>query len=490
MPGQPDTPYLDALRAYAARKPGRFHVPGHKGGPGADPELRELFGDRVLELDIPALTYGIDVGDVPTPFQEAQRLASEAWGARRTWWLVNGASQGNHVALLTLGHRGQRVVTQRNAHSSTIDALIMSGLRPTFVAPELDPELHIAHCMTPEALERALGETPEATGATVVSPTYFGAVADVAGLVEVAHAHGVPLIVDEAWGAHLAFHEDLPAPALSLGADLVISSTHKVVGSLTQSAMIHLGHGDLIEEEVVDRCVTLIESTSPNSLLFASLDAARRSAATRGRELVGETLAALEQTREAIRAIPGLDVLDERLAGAPGVFDYDPLRLAIDVRGTRMSGYELARRLREEYDVLMELAGENVMVAVYGMGEDAGAASQRLLAALRGVIEAAGDDDHEFADVGFAAPPPWGELVMTPREAFLGPQEVVAARDAVGRVAAESLAAYPPGIPNVLPGERLTAETLDYIEQTIAHGGSLRGASDRALRTLRVAVES
>ena len=490
MPGQPDTPYLDALRAYAARKPGRFHVPGHKGGPGADPELRELFGDQVLELDIPALTYGIDVGDVPTPFQEAQRLASEAWGARRTWWLVNGASQGNHVALLTLGHRGQRVVTQRNAHSSTIDALIMSGLRPTFVAPELDPELHIAHCMTPEALERALGETPEAAGATVVSPTYFGAMADVAGLVEVAHAHGVPLIVDEAWGAHLAFHEDLPAPALSLGADLVISSTHKVVGSLTQSAMIHLGHGDLIEEEVVDRCVTLIESTSPNSLLFASLDAARRSAATRGRELVGETLAALEQTREAIRAIPGLDVLDERLAGAPGVFDYDPLRLAIDVRGTRMSGYELARRLREEYDVLMELAGENVMVAVYGMGEDAGAASQRLLAALRGVIEAAGDDDHEFADVGFAAPPPWGELVMTPREAFLGPQEVVAARDAVGRVAAESLAAYPPGIPNVLPGERLTAETLDYIEQTIAHGGSLRGASDRALRTLRVAVES
>ena len=489
MPGQPDTPYLDALRAYAARKPGRFHVPGHKGGPGADPGLREILGDRVLELDIPALTYGIDVGDVPTAFQEAQRLASEAWGARRTWWLVNGASQGNHVALLTLGHRGQRVVTQRNAHSSTIDALIMSGLRPTFVAPELDPELHIAHCMTPDALDRALGETPDAAGATVVSPTYFGAVADVAGLVEVAHSHGVPLIVDEAWGAHLAFHEELPAPALSLGADLVVSSTHKVVGSLTQSAMIHLGHGDLIEEGVVDRCVTLIESTSPNSLLFASLDAARRSAATRGRELVGETLAALAQTREAIRAIPGLDVLDEALAGAPGVFDYDPLRLAIDVRGTRMSGYELARRLREEHDVLMELAGENVMVAVYGMGEDAGAASERLLGALRGVIEAAGDEYNELPDVGFAPPPPWGELVMTPREAFLGPQEVVAARDAVGRVSAESLAAYPPGIPNVLPGERLTSETLDYIEETIAHGGSLRGASDRALKTLRVAVE-
>jgi arginine decarboxylase len=488
LAGQSDTPYLDALRAYAARKPGRYHVPGHKGGPGADPGLLEVLGKPVFALDIPALTYGIDVGDEPTPFADAQRLAAEAWGARRTWWLVNGASQGNHVALLTLGHRGQRVVAQRNAHSSTIDALIVSGLRPTFVSPELDPELHIAHCMTPEALERALAETPDAAGATVVSPTYFGAVADVAALCEVAHAHGVPLVVDEAWGAHLPFHEELPAPALSLGADPVISSTHKVVGSLTQSAMIHLGQGDLIDEEVVGRCVTLVESTSPSSILFGSLDAARRSAATRGHELVDETLRALDRTRDAIRAIPGLDVLDERLAGAPGVFDYDPLRLAIDVRGTRMSGYELARRLREEHDVLMELAGENVMVAVYGMGEDAGQASERLLDALRAVVEA-NERTEGSKGVEFAPPPPWGQLVMTPREAFLGPQEVVKARDAVGRVAAESLAAYPPGIPNVLPGERLTAETLDYIEQTIAHGGSLRGASDRALKTLRVALE-
>jgi arginine decarboxylase len=487
---QSDTPYLDALRAYAERMPGRFHVPGHKGGPGADPGLVEAIGEPVLALDIPALTYGIDVGEEPTPFDEAQALAAEAWGARRTWWLVNGASQGNHVALLALGHHGQRVVTQRNAHSSTIDALIMSGLRPTFVAPELDPELHIAHCMTPEALDRALAETPEAAGATVVSPTYFGAVADVAGLVEVAHGYGVPLVVDEAWGAHLPFHEELPAHALSLGADLVISSTHKIVGSLTQSAMIHLGHGDLIEEGVVGRCVTLVESTSPNGLLFASLDTARRSAATHGRELLDETLHALARTREAIREIPGLDVLDERLAGAPGVFDYDPLRLAIDVRGTRASGYELARLLREEHDVIMELAGENVMVAVYGMGENAGAASERLVEALRQAVETVSATTQAVDAVQFAPPPPWGELEMTPRDAFLGPQEIVPAREAVGRVSAESLAAYPPGIPNVLPGERLTSETLDYIEQAIAHGGSLRGASDRALKTLRVVLEA
>jgi arginine decarboxylase len=487
---QAGTPYLDALSDFADRAPGRFHVPGHKGGVGADPGLVDALGERALALDIPALTWGIDMGPEPTPFMEAHRLAAEAWGARRTWWLVNGASQGNHAALLTLAHRGREVVTQRNAHSSTIDALIVSGLRPTFVAPELDPELYIAHCMTPEALERALAETPDAVGATVVSPTYFGAVADVAGLAEVAHARGVPLVVDEAWGAHLAFHEKLPAHALTLGADLVVSSMHKIVGSLTQSAMIHLGHGELLEESVVERCVTLIESTSPNALLFGSLDAARRSAATNGRELLAETLAAIERTRSAVREIPGLDVLDERLAGSPGVFDYDPLRLSIDVRRTAASGYELARLVREQDDVHLELAGENVMVAVFGMGEDASASSERLLAALRRAVDTVRAEPAGRPAGALAPPPPWGELVMTPREAFLGPQEIVPARAAVGRIAAESLAAYPPGIPNVLPGERLTAETLDYIEQTLAYGGSLRGASDRELRTLRVAIES
>src|SRR2546421_5301759 len=171
--GQADTPYLDALRAYAARKPGRLHVPGHKGGPGADPALVEAIGERALALDIPALTPGIDVGPEPTPFQRAQELAAEAWGAGRTWFLINGASQGNHAAALTLAHLGEAIVVQRNAHSSTIDGVILSGLRPTFVAPEIDPELGIAHCLTPEALDAALASVPGVVGASVVSPTYF-----------------------------------------------------------------------------------------------------------------------------------------------------------------------------------------------------------------------------------------------------------------------------------------------------------------------------
>ena len=484
---QSEAPYLDALRAYAERDPGRFHVPGHKGGQGADPGLREAIGERALAFDIPALVEGIDIGETPTAFERAQTLAAEAWGARRSWFLVNGASQGNHVALLTLAHSGRRVVVQRNAHSSTVDALVLSRLRPTFVAPELDPELHIAHCMTPDALDRALAEAPDAAGATIVSPTYFGAVADVEGLAEVAHSHGVPLIADESWGAHFAFHERLPTTALALGADIVISSVHKVVGSLTQSAIVHLGRSadGRVDEHVVDRCVTLVESTSPSSLLAGSLDAARRHAAVHGQELLGETIDALARVREQIRSIEGLDVLDERLRGAPGVHDYDPLRLAIDVRGTSASGYELAALLIERDDVNMELAGENVLVAVFGMGEDASAHGERLVSALADVAGALPARAAEAED-RFAAPPPWGELVMSPREAFLAPQDVVPAGEAAGRVAAESLAAYPPGIPNVLPGERLTRETLEYVQQALDHGGMLRGASDRRLRTLRV----
>src|SRR5438067_1213043 len=192
-PGQSETPYLDALRAYAARDPGRFHVPGHKGGPGADPALVDAIGERALALDIPALTQGIDVGFEPTPFQRAQELAADAWGAGRTWFLINGASQGNHAATLTLAHLGDGIVVQRNAHSSTIDGVILSGLRPTFVAPARDPELGIARGLTPEALDAALRDTPGVVGATAVSPTYFGPVADLRGLAAAAHGPGVRL---------------------------------------------------------------------------------------------------------------------------------------------------------------------------------------------------------------------------------------------------------------------------------------------------------
>ncbi len=484
---QDATPYVDALLAYTALDPGRFQVPGHKGGAGADPAMRALVGDVGLRNDVPSVTEGVDVGPEPTPFQQAQLLAAEAWGAARSWFLINGASQGNHSTCMALAHMGMEVVVQRNVHSSVIDGLVLSGLRPTFVSPEIDDELGIAHGLTADSLAAALDATPDAVAAMVVSPTYFGACADVAALAEVAHSRDLPLVVDEAWGAHLHFHPELPRDALAAGADLVTSSTHKIVGSLTQAAMLHLGAGERIDAAVVDRCVSLVETTSPSGLLTGSLDAARRLASVHGAELLGETLTAIAKTREEIERIPGLAVLGEEMVGRPGVADWDPLRLSVDVRGTGSNGYRLFRTAFYVSGIDLELYSENVVVAIFGLGEPAAVAGERLVAALRHAV------DELEAEPGppqekLAPPPPWGELVLTPREAYLGPQEVVAFDDAAGRIAAEGLAAYPPGIPNVLPGERLTEATLAYIRESIAHGGYVRGSSDRELKTLRVAA--
>src|SRR5436190_20125775 len=196
---QDETPYLDAVVEYAERHPGRFHVPGHKGGYGADPAAIDALGQAAFDRDVPAGIEGIDVGP-DSPFQQAQRLAARAWGARRSWFLISGASQGNHAACLALRHTGRSVVAQRNVHSSTIDGIVLAGLEPSFVAPELDPELGIAHCLTPESLAEALDRAPDAVAALTVSPTYFGAVADVRGLARIAHERGVPLIADDACG--------------------------------------------------------------------------------------------------------------------------------------------------------------------------------------------------------------------------------------------------------------------------------------------------
>jgi len=249
--------------------------------------------------------------------------------------------------------------------------------------------------------------------------------------------------------------------------------------------MLHLG-SERIEPAVVDRSVSLVETTSPSGLLSGSLDAARRHASVRGEELLGQTIAGLAATREAIEAIPGLTPLDERLVGRAGVAAWDPLRLSIDLRETGATGYALARTILEVEGIDLELFSENVVVAIFGMGEPAAGAGERLAAALREAVPRLEATDGPREE-RLAPPPPWGELVMTPREAFLGPQEAVPFMQAVGRIAAESLAAYPPGIPNVLPGERLGEETLRYIEASVAHGGYVRGSSDRRLRTLRVA---
>jgi lysine decarboxylase len=481
------TPYLDALVAFAARDAARYHVPGHKGGLAGGQVLREHLG-HALPLDVPACTQGIDVGVEPTPLHEAEALAAEAWGAAKTWFLVNGASEGSHIACLALAHSGRRVVVQRNVHSSTVHGIVLAGLEPTFVETVFDPELGVAHAMTAEALSAALAETPDAAGVMVVSPTYFGATADVRALADIAHGKGLPLVVDEAWGAHFPFHPALPEDAISSGADVVIHGTHKTIGSLTQSAMLHLGSegSRYLSEAALERSLGLVRTTSPSSLLIGSLDAARSHAATDARGLLDEALAEVELVRRAVREIAGLDVLDEEIAQRPGVHGFDPFRIV--VRTGRLCARQVARHLSELADVHLELVTDRLIVVHFGLGEPLYERGIQLVEFLAEAVDAAGPEGE--GGPAFAMPvPEAGGLAMSPRDAFFGPHDVVPFERAVGRISAETVVAYPPGIASVIPGERLTSAVVAGVTALVERGATLRGTFDGSLEAVRVVRE-
>jgi lysine decarboxylase len=486
--GQAAAPYLDAIVAHGTRGSTRFHVPGHKGGPGADAGLRSAIGEQALAIDLPQDLDGIDLGPSPTPYERAERLAAQAYGASRTYFLTNGATQGNHALCLAIAPQGARIVAQRNSHASLIDGLVLSGGRPAFVAPEYDAELGMAHGVTPETLERALADNPDARAAFIVSPTYYGIAADVAGCIAVAHAAGTALVVDQAWGPHFGFHPSLPQSALALGADAVLTSTHKIVGSLTQSAMLHVSDSELIDPVAVARAVRLVRSTSPSSLLMGSLDAARRQLAVHGETLLQRTLTAAAAARAAIDAIEGCAVVGEDLVGRPGVAGWDPLRIVVDVRGTGRTGYEVAAALRDAYDVHPELATHATVVLILGIGEPPGPLERVPLDLAETVRRIARPGEAAALSRGPGALE--NEMVVPPREAFLGPSEVVPVDASVGRVSCESIAGYPPGIPALLPGERITAEVIAYLRELTGAGARLHGASDPAFDTICVTARA
>lgn len=483
-PRRPATPYLDAVVAYGFRGSTRFHVPGHKGGEGADPGLRHAIGEDALLLDLPQDIDGIDVGPSPTPYEQAEALAAQAYGAGRTWFLTNGATQGNHALCLALAPPGAPVVVQRNSHGSIVDGMVLSGGLPSFVAPEYDEELGMANGVTPASLEAALRATPGARAAFVVSPTYYGMVADVEGCARVAHAAGAALVVDQSWGPHFGFHPSVPASALTQGADAILTSTHKIVGSLTQSAMLHVAADTRADTDRLARAVRLVRSTSPSSLLLASLDAARRQMAMHGEALLTRTLAGAARVREAVDAMPGCEVVGESLVGRPGIAAWDPLRIVIDLRGTGRSGYDFAAELRAADDIYVELATHATIVLVLGVAQPPDALERFAhdFGETRLRLQREGSAEALVRPVAALR----NETVVSPREAFLGDAEAIPVDDAVGCVSCESIAGYPPGIPALLPGERITEELVSYLRDLVEAGARLHGASDPDFRTINV----
>lgn len=494
---QRTAPYAEALERFADSAPLSLMVPGHGNDPadGAG-HLAAVLGERVPQLDVPLMLEGIDLGD-DSPLAEAQRLAAEAWGAQRTWFLTNGASQANRTAALAVRGFGERVLIQRSMHSSFTDGVLLSGLIPAFVAPAIDARHGIAHGLTPAALEAALVRE-EAAGRPVssvyaVSPSYFGSTADVAGLAEVAHAHGAALIVDGAWGAHFGFHPDLPESPARLGADLVVSSTHKLAGSLTQSAMLHLGRGPFAErlEPLVARAYAMTASTSMSAVLMASLDLSRRALVT-GEERIGASLAAARELRERLHADPRFSVISDGFGAFDDIVATDELRVPIDVSKLGTSGHDVRGRMIGDHGVYLEMSTATSVVAVIGALRVPDV--DRFMSALDAVADAvagAGAEAREAGAAGdgpaFPVLPEPGALRMAPRDAYFGVSELVPAAEAIGRVSADTLAAYPPGIPNLLPGEEVTAETVRFLQAVAASPtGYVRGAADADVTAIRV----
>lgn len=477
---QDQTPYADALAKFSKRNVQRLNTPGHQVSKDAQPSLVDYFGSEFLSLDVQPNVEGIDYGKHPNPLDQSLELAALAWGAHRTWFLTNGASMGNLMACLSIANLGKSIVVQRSVHSSVIDGMALGGLDPTFVYPSVAQDLGIANGVTPAALREALSNADDPIAAYVVTPSYFGAVADVAALAEVAHSFNIPLIVDEAWGAHFGFHPDLPTNAIRLGADIVISSTHKLGGSLTQTAMLHLGKTEHTEtlEPLLDRAFQSLQSTSASSILIASLDLARHNLANVGHKSITASISAFNEIHNAIKLEGRFKDVAESLLKFDDVIATDPLRLSVNTQAGGISGHEARSILLTEFDIHCEMANATTIVMLIGAGVIPDA--QRIISAL-----------HDLPRSGTANKllelPKSGDRAMSVRDAYFSKTEVVSAESAIGRVSSDSVAAYPPGIPNILPGELITAETVEFLKATIEQPfGHVRGGAAADMSAFRV----
>ncbi|HXW76368.1 MAG TPA: aminotransferase class I/II-fold pyridoxal phosphate-dependent enzyme [Candidatus Eremiobacteraceae bacterium] len=486
------TPYFDALRDYVDSGTVPFHTPGHKQGVGMHPRLRDFIGDNVLAIDLTQIRGLDDLNQPEGPILDAMRLAAAAYGADHSYFLVNGSTAGNQAMLMTVLRPGDTVLLPRNSHKSATSALIMSAARPVYMKPEVDHELHIDHCVTPATVEAALDAHPEAKAVFITSPTYYGATADLTAIEQLVHARDKLLLVDEAWGPHLHFHPELPQAATDAGADACVNSTHKLLAGMSQASMLHT-RGARIDQGRLRSTLRIFQSTSPQLVLLASLDVCRMQMATEGEQLLSRTLELARETRRRLNAIDGIYCMGPDQIGRPGIAGYDETRIVITVRDLGYTGYEAEQILRMRYNVQVELADLFNVVALLSVG-DTEASANKLVEAVRelgredrpiDIYSPTGILERRVAE-GTYRMPPIPELVVTPREAFLSDYVEVPFKKSAGRVSVEVITPYPPGIPLLCPGERITQETIDYLRLEQKAGVHIQGPVDRKLKFIRV----
>src|SRR3954447_23451578 len=480
-------PVLEALQEFRRRGDVVFGPPGHRQGRGTDPRVLEILGEALFADDVLSLNGLDDRRQSQGVLSQAQDLMADAVRADKAFFSTCGSSLSVKTAIMSVAGPGEKLLISRNAHKSVISGLIVSGVEPVWVHPHWDPDRHLAHPPEPEDVRRALERHPDAKGMLLITPTDWGTCADIAGAVEVCHAADVPLIVDEAWGAHLPFHPDLPAWGMDAGADLVVTSVHKMGGAIEQSSVFHL-QGDLVNPDVLSAREDLLGTTSSSSLVYLTLHGGRRPMGEHGEERVGAASGGGQRAGAAVEAMEGIDRRGREVV-APGMaFDIDPLVLTMDVRGLGITGYQGSEWLRANRHVDVGSADACRFSARLTYADD-DETEKVLVDCLQALVESA-DSIERPPSVDLPEPRALElESVMTPRAAFFATVQQVPIDKAVGRVVAEMVSPYPPGVPVLAPGERVTQEVVDYLTTGIAAGMLIPDAADPSLESLRVVAE-
>jgi arginine decarboxylase len=477
-------PVIEALQAFRERGDVVYGPPGHKQGRGADPRVVEVVGEGVFASDVLTLNGLDDRRESQGVTKQAEDLMADAVDADTAFFSTCGSSLSVKTAIMAVAGPGEKLLISRNAHKSVMAGVIVSGIVPVWVHPHFDERLALAHPPEPEDVRRALAANPDAKGMLLITPTDWGTCADIKGVAEVCHEFDVPLIVDEAWGAHLPFHPDLPAWGMDAGADLVVTSVHKMGGAVEQSSVFHL-KGDRVDPSVLEQREDLLGTTSSSSLVYLTLDGWRRHMVEQGEELLGAALERAARLRGAIEGIEGLELMGREVVRPGGAFDLDPLVFTVDVRPLGISGYQAGDWLRAARQVDVGSADACRISARLTHADD-DAMVDRLVAALGALVEAAPSLERQ-APVDLPAPRSLElESVMRPRDAFFARVEQVPVADAAGRVAAEMISPYPPGVPVLAPGERITQEVLEYLTTGVEAGMLVPDAADPSLKTVRV----
>jgi arginine decarboxylase len=464
-----DAPLLDAwLRSTAQAEAGELtpmSVPGHK-------QRQDMVG-TVVAGDAP-LYGGLDsIKHADTLRAEGERRAAQLWGADWCRFSVAGSTHGNQALALAVGSPGQEVIITRTLHRSLLLGLVLAGLRPVWVRPEVDRGSGLPAAVAVEVVQAALAAHPGACAVFLGDPSYIGTIGDLPGHAAVAHAAGVPLVVDAAWAAHLGFHPDLPPHAIAAGADAMVTSAHKALPAYTQGALV-LARIGLLDAARLDRAFEATHTTSPAGSIMASIDAARALLARDGKELCGRLLRTVAAARQRLRQVPGVAVLD-----GPGV---EPTKLVVLLAGTGAHGYAIEADLVAA-GMPVEMADRDTIVPIPAIADDEDQVGRFTEALIAAIERHRGTPRRPVAAAAWTVIP---ETVLSPREAFFAPNETVPADAAVGRISAELIAPYPPGVPLLAPGERVTGTALEALREVQADGGRIAYAADPTLATLQV----